>query len=88
MSTPINLEGVWSRPREEQEDILNGPALNPPPGVDPNFSNPENHNAAGLLAIVICLVFVSILVPIRAYSKAFRSRGVYFEDSKTLLPIS
>lgn len=78
----MSLEGVWNLPEEEREHILNGPALAPPPGVTPNFLNPENHNAAGHSAIVVCLCFVSILVPIRLYSKLFCLRRIHFEDSK------
>ncbi|KAI1645182.1 uncharacterized protein F4817DRAFT_360253 [Daldinia loculata] len=52
---------------EEIESLLNGPALPPPDGVEPNFEDPPNHNALGygllsaMLAVGTIAMFFRIL---------------------------
>ncbi|KAI0548084.1 hypothetical protein F4679DRAFT_332166 [Xylaria curta] len=65
-------------PSEQQ---LNGPALAPPDGVVPNFTNPPNQNALGIAVISICLVLATAGGLLRAYSRVIVSRKLRIEDS-------
>ncbi|KAI1464126.1 uncharacterized protein F4812DRAFT_443469 [Daldinia caldariorum] len=64
----------------DQEAILNGPALTPPPGVFPNFVDPPNKTAMAFAAVTICLVVSTLAVIIRLYSRFICTRTPKFED--------
>ncbi|KAI1461803.1 hypothetical protein F4805DRAFT_245270 [Annulohypoxylon moriforme] len=63
-----------------QEDTLNSPALNPPDGVKPNFTNPPNHSDLGLAVIVLCLVLATSTFLMRMYSRIFVMKTMHVED--------
>lgn len=65
---------------EEQEKILNGPAMQPPPGVTPNFAHPHNHNKEATAFLIVCSTLVVSAALTRAYSRVFVMRKVYMED--------
>ncbi|KAI1483881.1 hypothetical protein F4774DRAFT_423425 [Daldinia eschscholtzii] len=65
---------------EEQEAILDGPALSPPPGVTPNLESPPNQNAAGLVAIALTMAAGTIAISLRGYSRVFITRKLFLED--------
>lgn len=54
--------------RQEMPD-LNGPALAPPDGIEPNLINPWNGNHIAVPVISICVVLTAILYLIRFYAK-------------------
>lgn len=59
---------------------LNGPAMVPPPGITPNFVNPPNLNHIVVLTLVLCMVFSTLAVVMRMYTKLFIIRKTAFED--------
>jgi hypothetical protein len=58
----MNFGDFSSLPLEQQEVILNGPALAPPPSVVPNLDDPPNGNA--LFYVVLSIFLVLITVPL------------------------
>jgi hypothetical protein len=68
-----------------QQSILDGPALLPPSGVKPNFTNPSNGNTSGIMLLVICLFFAITATIGRAYSRLVIQRKLYLEDCELLL---
>lgn len=82
------MENFESLPVETQEEILNGPALEAPDGIRPNFDNHPNHNTLALTVIVINAVLVSVSGLLRLYSKLFITKNLFIEDcGLTVLPI-
>ncbi|KAI0424248.1 aldehyde dehydrogenase domain-containing protein [Xylaria sp. FL1042] len=63
------------------EIILNGPALQPPPGVVPDFEHPWNLNSVGLLTNALCLTSTLLACSIRVYSKLFCSKKIQLEEA-------
>ncbi|OAQ60144.1 hypothetical protein VFPPC_10580 [Pochonia chlamydosporia 170] len=54
-------------PPRVQQQILNGPAMAPPPGVAPNLNNPSNHNTTGIVFGAICVAVASIAFMLRLH---------------------
>ncbi|RWA14416.1 hypothetical protein EKO27_g687 [Xylaria grammica] len=65
---------------EQLEEVMNGPALDPPPGVVPNFDHPPNENYWGIAADVICSFVVLVVVVLRACAKIFCIKERHIED--------
>ncbi|PVH98374.1 hypothetical protein DM02DRAFT_468466, partial [Periconia macrospinosa] len=59
---------------------LEGPALQPPPGVIPQFDDPPNKTAMGAGLIIACASVCIIIVAVRIYAKAFCSKKMDVED--------
>ncbi|KAI1826995.1 hypothetical protein F4861DRAFT_494697 [Xylaria intraflava] len=76
----MSLDQLHSLPPEEQMAILDGPALEPPPGVMPDLDHPPNDNAVALAAVTICLIFATISFILRFYSRIFVLRKLLPED--------
>ncbi|KFA79682.1 hypothetical protein S40288_09079 [Stachybotrys chartarum IBT 40288] len=57
----------YSLSPEEQEMWLEGPALEPPPGITPNLDNPPNGNALALAVISIMFGLASIGMLMRLF---------------------
>lgn len=64
------------------EAKLNGPAMHPPPGVEPNFVDPPNLEHIFILVLTLCVSFSAIAVFLRMYTKLFILRKVAFEDCR------
>ncbi|RYP06664.1 hypothetical protein DL765_009398 [Monosporascus sp. GIB2] len=47
----MSLDQISFLPPEQQQEILNGPALLPPNGTRPNFDNSPNNNGLGIAAL-------------------------------------
>lgn len=62
------------------EDILNGPALQPPAGEVPNFVNPRNDNTVASLTYVLCVLATTLGLIIRAYAKFSGGKTIELED--------
>ncbi|KAI0389135.1 hypothetical protein F5Y17DRAFT_450189 [Xylariaceae sp. FL0594] len=80
----MSLSALPHLPPDEQQAILNGPALEPPPGLTSNFSNPPNNNGLALAVTILCLSVSTILLVIRAYTRIFVIRVVRLEDAISL----
>ena len=65
---------------QQLEDFLNGPAGPPPPGVKPNFDDPVNLNGLVISTLTLCLVFATLAVLMRIYTKLFLIRSWDYED--------
>ncbi|KAI2473712.1 hypothetical protein F4781DRAFT_438336 [Annulohypoxylon bovei var. microspora] len=70
---------------EEREAYLDGPALEPPSGVQPNFINPPNHDGVMIGVVTMCLILATIVVFIRTYSKLFVEKKFRLEDGLALV---
>ena len=66
-----------------KDAILDGPALAPPPGVKPNFVNPDNLAHPGLA--VLQLTIATLVVLMRTYTKLGVLRKMQAEDCEYLL---
>ncbi|KAI1817167.1 hypothetical protein GGS20DRAFT_592586 [Poronia punctata] len=76
----MSLAALPHLPPAEQQAILNGAALKPPPGLTSRFSDPPNDNNLALAVTILCLSVSSILLGIRAYVRVFVIRTVRLED--------
>ncbi|KAI1293135.1 hypothetical protein F5Y03DRAFT_400150 [Xylaria venustula] len=66
---------------EEREKIMNGPALTPPPGVEPNFDDSQRWKSFGVLfANTIVVAVVLVLILFRIYTKVFCLKRLHIED--------
>lgn len=74
------LEDLHLLPPDQQEEILNRAALDPPEGVDSIFENPPNENDLLLAVVSIGLVIASAAFLLRAYARAGVMRQVSVED--------
>ena len=69
-----------------KDAILDGPALAPPPGVKPNFVNPDNLAHPGLE--VLQLTIATLVVLMRIYTKLGVLRKMQAEDCEYLFSMS
>ncbi|KAI0201476.1 hypothetical protein F4808DRAFT_459967 [Astrocystis sublimbata] len=63
-----------------QQAILDGPALEPPPGVVSNFADPPNHNAAALAVIIFLLALGTLSASLYAYGRCYVAKQFHFSD--------
>jgi hypothetical protein len=56
----MNFGDFSSLPPEQQEMILDGPALEPPPNVMPNLHDPPNGNALFYAVLSIFLILITV----------------------------
>lgn len=68
------------QPQTKLEELLNGPAGVPPPGILPNFNNPPNLHTSIFAAEAVCLTLTSLAVLIRLYTRHFLLRSVGYDD--------
>lgn len=64
------------------QEILDGPSLMPPPGVQPNFVNPSNINTACFVILTIALFGTTFAICVRMYTNWFILRSFNWEDCK------
>ncbi|MCJ1372609.1 hypothetical protein MMC20_003834 [Loxospora ochrophaea] len=64
----------------ELGNLLNGPALQPPPGVEPNFTNPHNSKTVIVAIEAICLALPTLAIFMRIYTQACITRKLVLED--------
>lgn len=77
-----SLDLIYMLPPEQQDQIINGPALAPPDGVTPNFQDPPNQSIIAEVITPILVAIVAILVLLRFCSKVVVQRSVHIEDGK------
>ncbi|KAK8016030.1 hypothetical protein PG991_008918 [Apiospora marii] len=70
----------WALPPAEREKLLQGPALAPPPGVEPNFDNPPNGNAVVISVCGTCLVVGSFFVFVRVSGMGRSWKKIFISD--------
>ncbi|MCJ1264234.1 hypothetical protein MMC22_004105 [Lobaria immixta] len=59
--------------------------LPPPPGVTPNFVNPENHTVQGHVVFIMCLVLSTLFVVLRTYTRFILLKSHGWEDYACLI---
>lgn len=65
---------------QQLQALLNAPAGAPPARVTPKFSDPANLNGLVISTLALCLVFATLAVLMRVYTKCFLIRSWDFED--------
>lgn len=55
-------------------------AIEPPPGVIPNFKNPTSRSGQLLATNLACLIIASVFVTLRGYTHIFLVRAVGWDD--------
>ncbi|KAI0404725.1 hypothetical protein F4802DRAFT_566069 [Xylaria palmicola] len=68
-----------------QQAVLEGPALAPPPGVIPNFTNPSNLETLTYAVLGICLFLATVFILLRAYGRWYLVGTMSVGDCLTLL---
>ena len=74
---------TWSSP--PGVDLSQIPALNPPPGVVPNFVDPFSRGPGIITAIGVITAIMLLFVMARMYAKAFYVRSFTADDCKAWL---
>lgn len=64
------------------EALLASPAMSPPDGVIPDFTNPPNSNGTAWFVITFTLVLSTICVFIRAFHKVYLTHKIQIEEGK------
>lgn len=65
---------------KSREELLQGPAGAPPPGVVPNFDNPPNLHRVGDAVLITCFVVATLALLLRVYTKLFLIRQFKISD--------
>ncbi|KAK8022645.1 hypothetical protein PG993_013412 [Apiospora rasikravindrae] len=58
----MDSERFWALSPAEQEKVLSGPAIESPPGIEPDLDNPPNRNGVAIGVCSTCLVIGSFFV--------------------------
>ena len=69
----------------ELQELLNGPAGTPPAGTQPNFENPPNLYTIIYISKALILIFTTLAVFIRIYTRHFLLRSMGYDDCKLRL---
>ena len=72
---------AMTRPAPDSPGFLDSPALAPPPGVTPNFENPESLRQPELA--VVQLILVTLVVCMRLFTKKVVVKKMLAEDCKS-----
>ncbi|KAK7979681.1 hypothetical protein PG989_012138 [Apiospora arundinis] len=71
---------------EEQQAVLNGPAMTPPAGVHPDFSKPGNRPALAIGVSATCFSLATLFLLLRIYSRFVLVKKRRVEDSHIFFP--
>jgi hypothetical protein len=66
----------------EKARFLSGPALQPPPGIAPQFVNPPNRNALSFGIVVTGTILAVLVVAVRLYTRIFCIKRLRLEDGR------
>lgn len=58
------------------------PGMKPPPGVKPNFENPESLRSYWILMMCTCWTFSTVFVALRFYTKLIIIKSHGWEDCR------
>lgn len=72
-----------SLPPSAQLAMLEGPAIPPPPGVEPSFDNPPNKREIGWIIISLCSTLSIAGIALRLYAKVVVFKRLKIEDCMT-----
>ncbi|KAI0406564.1 hypothetical protein F4802DRAFT_596261 [Xylaria palmicola] len=67
------------------DDILDQPALPPPPGEEPDFSHPPSHHTAFVISVTVAFTVSTLAVLMRLYTRARAIHKVSIADYSLLL---
>lgn len=67
---------------QSQIELLQGPALTPPPGVTSNFDNPYSLRPAADAVKIVTTILATLAIFIRGYTKWRIIREVHLEDCR------
>ena len=67
-------------------DLSHTPAGRPPPGVHPNFVDPESLRDSVIAINVLFLVLATLAVVMRLYTKQMIARAIGWDDCTCLEP--
>ncbi|KAK8076108.1 hypothetical protein PG994_003380 [Apiospora phragmitis] len=76
----MDSEHFWALSPAEQEKVLLGPALPPPPGIEPDFDNPPNRNGVVVAVCSTCLIIGSFFVFVRVSGMGRSWRKIHISD--------
>lgn len=76
----MSLSFITDLPPEQQQAVLNGPALTPPDGVESNFDNPSNQTSMAVGVTIFALCISTLLMISRFYARVIVLRRVGIED--------
>ena len=65
---------------QQMQVLLDGPAMVPPSGIEPNFANPENETRYFVLTVVLTIAVSTFAFLMRVYTKTCLIRKVGWED--------
>jgi hypothetical protein len=68
----------------QKEKYLNGPALKPPPGIVPNFTDAPNQTALCFGVTITCAILVTFGAVIRLYTRIFCIKKMRLEDCMSM----
>lgn len=60
--------------------ILDAPAMQPPPGMTPNFNDPPNLQHGVILTLALCTTLSTLTVMLRICTKLFIVRQTTIDD--------
>ena len=66
----------------ELRTLLEGPAMSPPAGVIPDFDHAPNLDIYVKTTITLCVIFATLAVLLRMYTKVFILRALAWEDCR------
>ena len=66
----------------ELRTLLEGPAMSPPAGVIPDFDHAPNLDIYVAMTITLCIIFATLAVLLRMYTKVFILRVLAWEDCR------
>ncbi|KAJ8133518.1 hypothetical protein O1611_g108 [Lasiodiplodia mahajangana] len=76
----MSLANFASLTPAQQEQILNSPALRPPPGVQPDFDHPPNLNHIVYPTVILGLLLSTIFILLRIYGRWYCMKTVKVQD--------
>ncbi|MCJ1458810.1 hypothetical protein MMC28_009184 [Mycoblastus sanguinarius] len=56
------------------------PGLDPPPGVTPDFVNPDNYQSTIIATMTVCLTVATLITALRLYTRLFIIKSFHLED--------
>ncbi|KAF6226863.1 hypothetical protein HO133_008304 [Letharia lupina] len=64
------MSAISNATPEQLQALLNGPALKPPPGVIPDFTDPSTSHRRGVAVEIVSLLLSAFAVAMHIYTKA------------------
>lgn len=80
LQTRLQKDDLDNMNQSQLDALLDGPALAPPPGIEPNLVNPPDKIVASYLVTCFSLAISTLAVLVRMYTRAFVVKQVNFPD--------